>query len=73
MLDEAALRGLLASCGEDLAGRRDRVLLLLARANGLRRAALEVWLRQVRIDYDVVFRRVAVAGAPEDRLSPQGV
>ena len=40
VLDETALRALLASCGEDLAGRRDRALLLLAQASGWRRAAL---------------------------------
>ena len=112
-LGEAALRPLLASCGDDLAGRRDRVLLLLAQATALRRAALvaldreqlrftaagmvvetatgalelarapdsdrcpvralEVWLRQARIDYGAVFRRVTAVGTLEDRLSPQGV
>ena len=96
VLDEAALRPLLASCGEDLAGRRDRALFLLAQATALRRAALvaldreqlrftaagvvlemgqdalelarspdsdrcpvramEVCLRQARIDYGAVFR-----------------
>ena len=35
--------------------------------------ALEVWLRQARIDYGAVFRRVTAAGTLEDRLSPQGV
>ena len=40
VLDEAALRALLVSCGEDLAGRRDRALFLLAQASGWRRAAL---------------------------------
>jgi integrase len=109
----ASLTALLASCGEDLAGRRDQALLLLVQASGLRRAALvaldreqlrftaagvvleigqdalelarspdsdrcpvralEVWLRQARIDYGAVFRRVTAAGTLEDRLSPQGV
>ena len=104
---------MLASCGEDLAGRRDRALFLLAQTTALRRAALvalnreqlrftaagvvleigqdvlelarspdsdrcpvcalEVWLRQARIDYGAVFRRVTAAGTLEDRLSPQGV
>jgi integrase len=113
VLGPAALRTLLASCGEDLAGRRDQALLLLAQASGLRRAALvaldreqlrftaagvvleigrdalelarapdsdrcpvralEAWLRQARIDYGAVFRRVTAAGTLEDRLSPQGV
>ena len=112
-LGEAALRALLASCGEDLAGRRDRALVLLVQAAALRRAALvaldreqlrftaagvvletgqdvlqlvrapdsdrcpvralEVWLRQARIDYGAVFRRVTAAGTLEDQLSPQGV
>jgi integrase len=112
-LGEAALRPLLASCGDDLAGRRDRALFLLVRATALRRAALvaldreqlrftaagmvvetaqgalelarapdsdrcpvralEAWLRQARIDYGAVFRRVTAAGTLEDRLSPQGV
>ncbi|RYI78820.1 MAG: hypothetical protein EON47_24460, partial [Acetobacteraceae bacterium] len=40
VLDEAALRPLLAICGEDLAGQRDRALFLLVQASGLRRAAL---------------------------------
>ena len=40
VLGEAALRALLASCGEDLAGRRDRALFLLVQASGLRRATL---------------------------------
>ena len=35
--------------------------------------ALEAWLRQARIDYGAVFRRVTAAGTLEDRLSPQGV
>lgn len=113
MLGEAALGPLLAACGDDLAGRRDRSLLLLAQATALRRAALvaldreqlrftaagmtvetaqggleiarspdsarcpvralEAWLRQARIDYGAVFRRVTAAGTLEDRLSPQGV
>ena len=113
VLGEAALRALLASCGEDLAGRRDRALLLLTQASGWRRAALvaldreqlrftaggvvlataqgsfelartsdsdrcpvralEAWLRQARIEYGAVFRRVTAAGTLEDRLSPQGV
>ena len=112
-LGEAELRPLLASCGDDLAGRRDRALFLLAQATALRRAALvaldreqlrftptgmtvataqggleiarfpdsarcpvralEAWLRQARIDYGAVFRRVTAAGTLEDRLSPQGV
>ncbi|MFC7694314.1 integrase [Paeniroseomonas aquatica] len=112
-LGEAALRPLLASCGDDLAGRRDRALFLLVQATALRRAALvaldreqlrftaagmvvetaqgalklarapdsdrcpvralEAWLRQARIDYGAVFRRVTAAGTLEDRLSPQGV
>ena len=37
---QPAIRAFLASCGEDLAGRRERALLLLAQASGLRRAAL---------------------------------
>ena len=113
VLGPAALRALLASCSEDLAGRRDRALFLLAQATALRRAALvaldreqlrftaagvvldigqdtlelartpdsdrcpvralEAWLRQARIDYGAVFRRVTAAGTLEDRLSPQGV
>ena len=35
--------------------------------------ALEVWLRQARVDYGAVFRRVIAVGTLEDRLSPQGV
>ena len=113
VLGEAALRRLLASCGDDLAGRRDRALFLLVQATALRRAAVvaldreqlrltaagmtlatgagvlavsrcpdsarcpvravEAWLRQARIDYGAVFRRVTAAGTLEDRLSPQGV
>jgi integrase len=113
VLGEAELRPLLAGCGDDLAGRRDRALLLLIQATVLRRAALvaldreqlrfttagmvletaqgvleiarspdsarcpvralEAWLRQARIDYGAVFRRVTAAGTLEDRLSPQGV
>ena len=34
---------------------------------------LPAWLRQARIDYGAVFRRVTAAGTLEDRLSPQGV
>jgi hypothetical protein len=35
--------------------------------------ALAAWLRQARIAYGAVFRRVTAAGTLEDRLSPQGV
>lgn len=48
VLGEAGLWPLLASCGDDLVGLRDRVLFLLVQATALRRAALEsLELRQI--------------------------
>ena len=71
-LDREQLRftaaGVVLETGQDV--------LELARAPDSDRCpvrALEVWLRQARIDYGAVFRRVTAAGTLEDRLSPQGV
>jgi site-specific recombinase XerD len=69
-LGEAALRPLLAGCGEDLAGQRDRALLLLAQATALRRAAL-VALDREHIGFTPAGMTVAtVRGALEIARSP---